>query len=206
MHEETRDTNTTGLLILCLPTTGTSEIKTLPLACMQGPFNYSWKVHSICRIVLLLACSARSVLFQAQDEWHYLLYSYYRLLPLLAAGVRRDAIYHARRVAGFLSNTFSLQGVHSAHLWCIFKFTGHLLLIYFAFGEQAIPENFPHRSHCPRHCGVKKYWVAGITEHPVGINLNFFKGTCWKSINKPAARVFDSWTAWRLCLWEDYCR
>lgn len=110
MHEETRDKNTTGLLILCLPTAGTSEIKTLPLACMQGPFNYSWKVHSICRIVLLLACSARSVLFQAQDEWHYLLYSYYRSLPLLAAGVRRDAIYHARREAGFLSNTFSPTG------------------------------------------------------------------------------------------------
>lgn len=128
MHKETTKWNAIGLLMLCLPIAGTSKKKTILLPCTHGPFNYFWKVHSICRIVLLLACSAWSVFFQAQDEWHYLLYSYYRSLPLWRRGYGVMPFIMLDMRLSFYQTHFLLQGVHSAHLWCIFKFIGHLYL------------------------------------------------------------------------------
>lgn len=124
------------LLILHLPNAGTSKKKKILLPCMQGPFNYFSKVHSICRIVLLLPYGAWSVLFQAQDEWHYLLYSYYRSL-LWRRGVWSDAIYHARHEALFLSNTFSPTGRSQCTSLMHFQIYWTSLFIYFAFNEQA---------------------------------------------------------------------
>lgn len=131
------------ILILHLPNTATSKKKTVLLPCIQGPFNYLWKVHSICRIVLLLACSAWSVLFQAQDEWHYLLYSYYRSLLFWRKGYGSDAIYHARHEAGFLSNTFSPKGSSRCTSLMHFQIYWRSLFIYFAFSEQASLETPP---------------------------------------------------------------
>lgn len=137
-HKETTEWNAIGLLILCLPRT--SKKMTILLPCMKGPFNYFWKVHSIRRIVLLLACRAWSVLFQAQDEWHYLLYSCLLRAASLAEG-RMDAM---PLIMLDMRRSFYQIHVHVAHLWCIFKFIGHLYLDYFAFPvSRPAPETSP---------------------------------------------------------------
>lgn len=108
--------------------------KTIVLHRMQGLFNYFWKGHSICRIAALLACCVWRVLFQAQDEWHYLLYSYYRALPLWRRGhgVLSFIMLDMRLLLFFLSNTFSPRGTSqgTSLYWTS-------LFIYFALCEQA---------------------------------------------------------------------
>lgn len=128
--------------------TATSKKKTILLPCMQGPFNYFWKAHSICRIVLLLACRAWSVLFQAQDKWHYLLYSYYCSLPLWRRGYGVVPFIMLDMRLGFYQTHFLLQGVHSAHLWCIFKFIGHLYL-YILLSVSKLARKLPAQESPP---------------------------------------------------------
>lgn len=153
-----------------------------------------------------MACCAWSVLLQAQDEWHYLLYSYYRSLPFQQRwyGVMPFIMLDIRLIFFFpfsLSNTFSPAGRwQSAPL---LHFSNILDTFIFVF---CFPGNSRCRRSCLCHFGVKKYWAARNVEHPVGMDLNSCKRTCQKSINKLAVRALDSWTAWRLCLLEDYCK
>lgn len=179
------------------PHSATSKKKTILLPWMPGPFNYLWKVNSICRIRLLLAWSVWNVLFQAQDEWHYLLYSYYCSLPFRQRvyGVMPFIMQDMR--LGFYKTHFHLQGVCKAHLWCIFIFIGHLYL-YFLLAVSKLARILWVQEALSSWHRCQKVLSNSNVECPVGINLNFFKWTRWKSINKLAVRVFDSWTAWRL--------
>lgn len=119
---------------LCLPSVRTSSRKTVLSPCMQGLFNYFCKVHSICRIVLLLACSAPSVLFhhRMNDTTYCILIT--PRAASLAEGERRAVIHHARHEAAFLSNTFSPTG--SLHSTSLIHFLNLLEVFIYIFYSQ----------------------------------------------------------------------
>lgn len=58
-------------------------------------------------------------------------------------GYGSEAIYHARRKAGFLSNTFSPMGSSRRTSLMHFQIYWRSLFIYFAFSEQASLETPP---------------------------------------------------------------
>lgn len=94
----------------------TPSRKTVLLPCMQGLFNYFCWLHSICRIVLLLACSSVCSSKHRMNDTTYCILITPRAASL-AEGERRGVIHHARHEARFLSNTFSPTGsLHSTSL------------------------------------------------------------------------------------------
>lgn len=143
----------------------------------------------------LLACIAWHVLVPG---WMTLLTVF--LLPraaCLAAEVQTAVIYHARHeAASFLWNIFSpIESSQSTSL-IRFQIYWTSLVLYL--------QHLERRNHRSQHSGVKSSECPVTLDFLWGINVDFHLWTCWKSINKLVAKVFDSQTAWRLCLLKDY--
>lgn len=120
------------------------------------------------------------------------------LAAFSAEGIWSDAIYHARHEAGVLQNTFSPAGSSQSTSLMHFHIYWASLFIYFLLAVSKLARILWVQEALSSWHRCQKVLSNSNVERPVGINLNFFKWTRWKSINKLAVRVFDSWTAWRL--------
>lgn len=131
-----------GLLSLCLSDAPTSKTETILLPCMQGSFNYFWKVHSICRIMLHLAslalevCSSKhrmndttySILITARRQRGY------RGMPFIMLDMR----------LGFYQTHFLwLYGEFEEHIFDAFSNLLDILIFIFCFRWASLPWKLP---------------------------------------------------------------
>lgn len=132
-----------------------SKKEAILLPCMQGPFNYFWNAHTICRIMLHLA----SLALEVCSSKHRMNDTTYSILITAGRqrGCRGPPFIMLDMRLGFYQTHFLLTGEFSEHIFDAFSNLLDIFIFYILLSVSKPTLETPGIGvHCPRHFGVKR--------------------------------------------------